>query len=100
MVDWDTINQEAERLAKLLQRAGTDLGEAEKLKDYYLFKDCDEEAVKRYLDTMADNPPPRSKRTQGYYQQLRSAWNQWNTPLKGIDKARAWGFAVKIAKSR
>ncbi|MFQ3611967.1 MAG: hypothetical protein SNJ72_10800 [Fimbriimonadales bacterium] len=99
MVDWDTINREAEKLAKELRRTQTDLGEAEKLKDYYLFKDCDEDAVKKYLDTMADNPPERSKKTQRYYHELRRVWNQWNTPLKGIDKARAWGLAVKIAKS-
>ncbi len=100
MVDWDTINSEAERLANELFRADTDLGEAERLKDYYLFKNCDEDAIRKYLDTMATNPPPRSKRTQRYYQSLRDIWKRWNTSLTGIDKARAWGLAVKITRYR
>ncbi len=107
MVDWDAINREAERLADELSQADTELDkakklldEAEKLKDYFLFKNCDEFAVRKYLDTMATNPPPRSRQTPRCYQTLRDIWNRWNTSLTGIDKARAWGLAVRIAKAR
>ncbi|MCS7066599.1 MAG: hypothetical protein NZL85_10075 [Fimbriimonadales bacterium] len=99
MPDWNTIGEQAERVVRELTRLQVDLNEAEKLVDYYLFKGCDDEAMSRYLDTLAQDPPPRSRRSQHHFRNLRDIWNRWNTPLTGVDKARAWGWAVRLAKA-
>jgi dsDNA-binding SOS-regulon protein len=101
-MQWDKIMEAAKRLENLLRRADVDFNEAQKAIGYYLFKDCDEAAMERYLKEMAENPPPRSKQTQGYYKKIRHIWQQWSPKcgLIGIDKARAWGWGVRIAKSR
>lgn len=98
---WNEIIEAAKRLEKLLCREGIDLNEAEKVIGYYLFKGCDERAMNRYLKEMAENPPPRSKRTKRYYRSLYRIWQQWSAQCKltGIDKARAWGWGVRMAKS-
>ncbi|BCW94588.1 MAG: hypothetical protein WHS44_11465 [Fimbriimonadales bacterium] len=100
-MNWDAIIEAAKKLENLLRRAEIDLNEAEKAIGYYLFKDCDEEAMKKYLETMANNPPPRSKRTQRYYRELYRVWQQWSPQcgLTGRDKARAWGWGVRMAKN-
>jgi dsDNA-binding SOS-regulon protein len=101
-MQWDKIMEAAKRLENLLRRADVDLNEAQKAIGYYLFKGCDDSAMERYLKEMAENPPPRSKQTQGYYKKIRHIWQQWSPKcgLTGIDKARAWGWGVRIAKSR
>ncbi len=100
MPNWDAIMEEAKRLERLLRRADIDLNEAEKALGYYLFKGCDDQAIERYLKAMANNPPPRSRRTQGYYRELYRIWQEWGRQCKlsGIDKARAWGWGIRIAK--
>lgn len=100
MPDWNGIMEEAERLADELQRRGVDLSEAEKAVDYFVRTGCDETSFARYLQIMAEQPPMRSKKTRGYYQQLRRAWEQWGTRLRGLDKARAAGWAVRLARAR
>jgi hypothetical protein len=101
-MQWDKIMEAAKRLENLLRRADVDLNEAQKSIGYYLFKGCDDSAMERYLKEMAENPPPRSRRTQGYYKKIRHIWQQWSPQcgLTGIDKARAWGWGVRMAKSR
>jgi dsDNA-binding SOS-regulon protein len=96
MPDWDAIMDEAERLAELLQQKQIDLSEAEKLLGYFVYKNYDPAAVSRYLDIMSKNPPPRSKRSQS----LKEIWSGWRTDLAGADKARAWGWAVRIARTK
>jgi len=100
MTNWDAIMKEARRLANLLQRAEIDLNEAEKALGYYLFKDCNDQAMERYLHEMGTNPPPRSRRTQNYYRELHRIWKQWsaNCSLSGLNKARAWGWGIKMTK--
>ncbi|RDV83580.1 hypothetical protein [Ammonifex thiophilus] len=98
-MDWEIITREAEGMARRFKQNGVDLNEAKKVLDYYVYKRFDEEALVRYLQIMAFNPPPRSKRTQRYYQKLYDLWLNWNTGLKGRDKARAWGWAIRLAKA-
>ncbi|ACX52123.1 hypothetical protein Adeg_0988 [Ammonifex degensii KC4] len=98
-MDWEIILREAEGMARCFKQNGVDLNEAKKVLDYYVYKRFDEEAMACYLQTMASNPPLRSKKTQGYYQKLRDLWLNWNTGLKGRDKARAWGWAIRLAKA-
>jgi len=100
MPDWDAIMDEAERLAGLLQQKQIDLSEAEKLLGYFVYKNYDPAAVSRYLDIMSENPPPRSKRSQLYFRSLKEIWSGWRTDLAGADKARAWGWAVRIARTQ
>jgi len=100
MPNWDAIMKEAKRLEQLLRRADIDFNETEKALGYYLFKGCDDQAIERYLKEMANNPPPRSRRTQGYYRELHRIWQEWGKKceLSGIDKARAWGWGIKMAR--
>ena len=100
MSSWDAVMKEAKRLENMLRRAEVDLNEAEKALGYYLFKGYDEEAMARYLKEMASNPPPRSRRTQNYYRELSRIWQEWSKqcPLQGADKARAWGWGIRMAK--
>lgn len=100
MIDWDTICKEGERLANDLVRHKVDLSEAQKFGDYFRFKLWDEEAAAIYLNEMAINPPLRSRRSQTHYKNIRSIWNGWRTELKGSDKARAWGIAIRTAKAK
>jgi hypothetical protein len=99
-VDWDLLMKEAEDMAGRLKQMGVDLNEAEKVLTYYLYKGCDERAMSRYLELMATNPPLRSKKTQIHYRGVRSLWMSWRTGLRGLDKARAWGWAVRLARAR
>ena len=100
MPNWNAVMEEAKRLERLLRRAEIDFNEAEKSLGYYLFKGYDDQAIERYLKEMADNPPPRSRRTQGYYEELYRIWQEWGRQCKlsGIDKARAWGWGIKMAR--
>lgn len=100
MPNWDAIMKEAKRLENLLRRSDVDLNEAEKALGYYIFKGYDDAAMERYLKEMATNPPLRSNRTQGYYKELSRVWQQWSAQcaLSGIDKARAWGWGIRMTK--
>jgi len=100
MADWETIMAEAERLATQFRRLGVDLAEAEKVGDYYVYKGHDEEAMLHYLEMMAKNPPPRSRRSQRHFKNLWDIWRSWQPSLSRLDKARAWGWGVRIAKAR
>ncbi|GIW89776.1 MAG: hypothetical protein KatS3mg109_0208 [Pirellulaceae bacterium] len=99
MSDWDVIMQEAERVAGELRRLAVDLAEAEKVGDYFIGHGYNEEQMKRYLELLATNPPVRSRRSQGHYRNLRDIWQRWRTSLAGVDKARAWGWGVRLAKA-
>lgn len=97
-MDWDRLMTEAEEMARRLRQAGVDLSEAKKALDYYLYKGCDEQAMRRYLEIMATKPPLRSKKTQAHYRGIRDLWLGWRTSLRGADKARAWGWAIRLAR--
>lgn len=99
MSEWDTIMQEAERVAGELRRLAVDLAEAEKVGDYFIGHDYDEAQMARYLELLATNPPVRSRRSQGHYRNLHEIWRRWRTSLEQIDKARAWGWGVRLAKT-
>jgi len=100
MVDWETIMKEAQWLATQFLRLNVDLAEAEKLLDYFAYKDFDSGAVSKYLDLMSQNPPPRSKRSQKHFSNLKQIWDDWRTKLGGRDKARAWGWGVREARAK
>lgn len=101
MNNWDMIMDEAERLAGSLLSLDVDLSEAQKVGDYFVAKGCDREIVLKYLREMSKNPPPRSRRTQPYYQKLLQIWQGWRSqPTEKRDQACAWGWAVRIAKSK
>ncbi len=103
MPNWNAVMEEAKRLEWLLRHAEIDpkkvSNEAEKSLGYYLFKGYDDQAIERYLKEMADNPPPRSHRTQRCYKELYRIWQEWGRQCKlsGIDKARAWGWGIRMA---
>jgi len=100
MSNWDAILDEAERLSNQLLQQNVDLAEAQKLLDYFVYKGYDSAAVSKYLAQMSQNPPPRSKRSQEHFQNLKRIWNNWLTNLEGENKAQAWGWAVRKAKIR
>jgi hypothetical protein len=100
MTDWDAILNEAERLAMQFRRLEVDLSEAEKVGDYYVYKGCDDDAMARYLELIAKSPPPRSRRSQRHFKNLWDIWRNWHPSLSTPDKARAWGWGVRIAKVR
>ena len=99
MSDWDAILDEAQRLAQDLRQRGVDLAEAQKAGDYYVYKNCDDEAMGRYLERMANNPPSRSRRSQRHFKNLWDIWRTWRTPLPAKDKARAWGWGLREARA-
>ena len=109
-MQWDKIMEAAELLSEEMLGAAEEykkrekesfLGEIEKSLQYYIFKEYDETAMNRYLKEMAENPPPRSKRTQGYYRELYRIWRKWSPQcgLNGVDKARAWSWGIRMARS-
>ena len=98
MSDWDLIMIEAEKIARQLRQQATDLNEAQKIGDYYMKNDYDEDKMSRYLTVLAKNPPIRSKRSQRHYRNIRDIWERWRSHLSGQDKARAWGWAIRLAK--
>ena len=103
MIVWDEILTESQWLADQFRQRELDLSETEKAGDYYIHKDFSEEKMLEYLAMMARNPPPRSRRSQRYYIGLFDIWRQWasrNKKLTSVDKARAWGWAVRMAKSQ
>lgn len=99
MSDWEVILNEADWLAQQLRQRQVDLAEAEKVGDYFVSKKYDETALLQFLDLMAKRPPPRSRRSQPYFQNLHAIWQTWRSRLTGPDKARAWGWGVRVAKS-
>jgi hypothetical protein len=99
MSDWNVILDEAEWLARQFRQRGVDLSEAEKAGDYYTHKGCNEKTMTEYLELMATRPPLRSRRSLRHFQNLHEVWQSWRTNLQGKDKARAWGWGVRRAKS-
>ena len=99
MSDWERIMSEAEQLAAALRRQGVDLAEAEKAGDYFIGHQYDESSMMEYLALLATNPPQRSQRSQRHYQWIRDIWEGWRTQLRDKDKARAWGWGVRLAKA-
>lgn len=66
-----------------------DLAEAEKLLDYFVHRDFDSAAVNKYLSLMSESPPPRSRRSQLHFKNLKQIWDGWKPSLEREDKARA-----------
>lgn len=99
MSDWDLIADEAEVVARRLRQDAVDLAEAEKAIDYFSGQLYNEEKMRHYLTLLAQNPPVRSKRSIHHYRNLQKIWQGWQTVLTGQDKARAWGWGVRLAKT-
>ncbi len=100
MIDWDTILDEAETLAEQLASRNVDLSEAEGVLKYLVYKRYDSSAVSKYLSYMSESPPPRSHRSLMHFRNLKHIWDGWETNLRDRNKARAWGWAVRVARSR
>jgi hypothetical protein len=98
MSDWIEIMKEADKIASQLLQRKVDLAEAEKVLTYYVYRDCISDDVGQYLHEMAQNPPPRSRRSQAHFRNLEAIWINWHTRLEREDKARAWGWAVRNAR--
>jgi hypothetical protein len=98
-MNWDRLMAEAEEMARRLAQTGVDLSEAEKALTYYVYKGFDEQAMRRYLELMATRPPLRSRKTQAHYRKMRDLWLSWRTGLRGEDKGRVWGWAVRLARA-
>ena len=99
MNDWDLIADEAEGVARRLRQDAVDLSEAEKAGDYFTSQLYSEEKMRHYLMLLAQNPPVRSKRSIHHYRNLQKIWKSWHTTLTGQNKARAWGWGVRLAKT-
>lgn len=101
MPDWKAIMDEAERLANSLIALNVDLSEAGRLSDYFIYKSYNSQAVSEYLKAMSENPPPRSRRSQMHFKNLRQIWDGWKSSLSDPkDKAIAWGWGVKKARAK
>src|SRR4051812_17459503 len=102
----DALMEEARRVALELARAGVGqpgrdrkpggLTAAKQAADYFRSQNCDEGAMRHYLDTLADDPPLRSQKTQSYHQTVRDVWSGLSPALVGMDRARAWGWAIRL----
>jgi len=100
MSTWDDIQNEAEWLAQQFRQRNVDLAEVEKAGDYYISRQCNDKDMGHYLKLMATNPPIRSRRSQNHYRNIQQVWVNWRPTLKeGKDKARAWAWAVRLAKA-
>jgi hypothetical protein len=97
--NWDVIMAEAEQLARDLRKRTIDLAEAEKAGDYFVDHEYDDTKMEHYLRLLASNPPIRSQQSQQHYRGIRDIWLGWRTDLTGRDKARAWGWGVRLAKT-
>lgn len=100
MSTWDDIQNEAEWLAQQFRQRNVDLAEAKKAGDYYISKECDGKAFAQFLKLMAQNPPPRSRRSQQHFKNLWDIWRSWNPIFTEKEKARAWAWGVRLAKVR
>lgn len=98
-VDWETIVQEGKKLASLISGGKVDLNEAQKVLEFYVDAKYDDARLREFLDIMLHDPPQRSRKTEMYYQNLTTGLRQWRTNLQGKDKALAWGWAIRIARS-
>lgn len=99
-IPWDKIIEEAEKLEPKFLRQEVDLSEAEKAGDFFINHAYNENDMARYLETLATKPPERSKKSKRHYRNIRNIWQGWRTSLKDKDKARAWGWGVRLAKSQ
>jgi hypothetical protein len=100
MSTWDDIQNEAEWLAQQFRQRNVDLAEATKAGNYYTSKDYDNKAFARFLELMAKNPPPRSRRSQQHFKNLWDIWRSWKPSLMEKDKAYAWAWGVRLAKAK
>lgn len=98
MTTWDTIMAEAERLERELRRQAVDLNEAEKVMTHFVLGEYNEEEMAHYLRTLVSSAPVRSHQSGGIYRGLLAVWQGWHTELAGRDKARAWGWAVRLTR--
>lgn len=95
---FDAIFVEAERLANQLVSRKVDTAEAKKVADYYRSNNFTDSLVTKYLERMSQNPPVRSKKTQPQYRALYEVWRNWRPNLNGVDKGRAFAWAIKLAQ--
>ncbi len=99
-MDWERIVTEGRRLAHLIPQDRVNPSESEAGLEYYISTGFNDEKLAKFLDLMISNPPRRSRRTRGYYENLKRALlHTWNTSLTGEEKAMAWGWAIRTVKS-
>lgn len=94
-MDWHAICREADSLAQQFAQQGLDANECVKLGKLYAAHGYSDEWVAKYLQLMASDPPPRSRKTAPQYSRMRMIWHNWRTPLKGREKGIAWGWAAR-----
>jgi len=103
-LDWDTVIEKAQELARHLNQEGVDLNEAEKLIDYAVSAwkadpQGAEDRLQKYLDYLSCQPLPRSRRTQPSYQAMARLWKTLPPNVAFDDRLRLWGWAVRIARA-
>lgn len=99
-IPWDEIIAEAEKLEYRFLRQEVDLSEAEKAGDFFMSNGYNESKMGQYLKILATNPPERSKKSKAYYRNMYNIWRSWQTDLEDKNKARAWGWGIRLAKSQ
>jgi len=98
MINWDNILRAAEDVARQMKREQVEESQAEKAGDYFVDQGYSEVAMAKYLQIMAENPPIRSQQSASQHYAIRRVWTEWQTDLTGRDKARAWGWAIRLTK--
>lgn len=94
-----TVMTEADRIADLLLRKRVDLNEAKKAIQFYAYSGANRELFDQYLSRMADDPPPRSRRTREYYRALLTIWRETGRVLSEEEKGYAWFWTVRLAQA-
>lgn len=94
----EALIHEAERLAEDLRRSRTDLAEVKKFAHLLRHWDHQVEKASFYLKQMAENPPPRSRRTRDQYKALSGCWDRLRQ-RRLPSESTTWvlGEAVRIA---
>jgi len=90
---------EAQRVANRLSNSDVDPNEVAKAVQFFTYYGFDTELFQRYLSTMADNPPPRSRRTKRYYETIKQVWRSSGVNLRPEEKAYAWSWAVRLMRA-
>ena len=86
-------------MANRLSNSDVDPNEVAKAVQFFTYYGFDTELFQRYLSTMADNPPPRSRRTKRYYETIKQVWR---TPVSTSDpkkKRMPWSWAVRLMRA-
>ena len=94
-MNWRAICDEAGALARQFAREGLDPNECLKLAKLYAGHRYSNEWVVKYLQLMANDPPPRSRKSASQFSRMRMVWHNWRPGLTNREKALAWGWAAR-----